>query len=128
MRDPAGRRVPERNDIAPGRQNPIQRARGGDQIVAGLGLHQRVNHRVHRRIIDAHMIARTGRAAFRPAPVLALLDARRQGHGPAMHDHVEIIVDQARRMLGAVDKADRGVNAQPLQRFDKHPGALFVGR
>jgi hypothetical protein len=86
-RHPLLGQIEQGHDIGAGNQHAIERAHRGDKVGPLARAQQRRDHGIHRRALDAHVIARALLVGRRRAPVEALLVARRKRLLPAIFDH-----------------------------------------
>ncbi len=114
-RHPLLRREIQWHHIESRQQHAVERAGGGDEVVAAGGAEHLGDHGVDRRRFDAHVVAAALLVGRRRAPIEQLLVAGRQRLLPAVIHHVEIEADAAALELRGVDAAYLGADAGELE-------------
>ena len=105
----------ERDDVIAGQEHAVERAHGGDEMIAGVRREQGIDHGIHRLPIDAGIIEGPLGAGGLAAPAEGLLIAGRQRCRPEILDHVEVVGLLAPLILGGVNLADSGVDSYLFQ-------------
>ena len=96
-------------------QHPVERPGAGDQALPADRRDHELDQLVDDRVLDSDLITRCRRVRRGAAPVIPLLVARRFRLAPAADDHVEVEGTQPVDVLGLVDQAQPGVDAQARQ-------------
>src|SRR4029079_16466751 len=117
MRDPLLRQIKKREQISARAEQAVERAYGGDKVVASLRFKQRGDHSVGGFTFDARIIQRSVSDPCIASPAEGLLIARRQRRRPEILNHIEIVGLLAPLILRAVDLTDLCLDAQLLQRL-----------
>src|ERR1700721_1711767 len=86
---------PLRHYVVVPQQHAVERAGGGDELVAVLGEDHAVDQRIDRRVLDADEVLRSLLVGGRRAPEAALLVAWRKRLRPPLDDDVEVVTAQA---------------------------------
>src|SRR5262245_42955608 len=119
----------KRHDIKAGKQYSIERASGGNEIIAGCRPEHGADHGVDCFRPDPHVIATALLIGGGGPPIEQLLVAGRQRLLPAVFDHVEIESDAAAFVLSGVDVAYAGLDAAALEIANKGKrNALLIAR
>src|SRR5215510_4098259 len=113
--DPLRRKMEQRDHVEAGDQHAVERAHGGDEVVAAFCLEEGCDHGIDGGALDAHIVAGAGQVGGLRAPIESLLVARRQRLFPAVLDHVEIVGESSTFVLYRIHNPHTRRNASPLQ-------------
>ncbi|MNO88406.1 hypothetical protein D3C76_798550 [compost metagenome] len=110
--------VPVGNDVVLPQQYPVEGLAGGDLFVTALGREQLIEQMIDHRIGDARVVLAALDPDLAGVKILPLLEARAEGLVEGHQDHVEIELVEALFVLGAIDRAQPGVDADAGEVLD----------